>query len=321
MTVEEPDLFSAIAPAVKKVDGHEWTDPQRRGITTVGRSLLVSAAAGSGKTSVLAERCVHLVCDAADPCDVDELLVVTFTDAAAAEMKGRIQKALRKRAEREPSARLNRQLALVDRAQISTLHSFCSRVLRQHFHRVGVDPTFSVLDGEEANLLRREIARRVIDDRFERDENDLFARLVDYYGDGDDSRIADRIIRLHDMLTSVRDPEQWSAQAIARIEEAIENPLERSELGRALIDRVEAGLVALQTHCEQTIAFVTNLGDFSKYVALLQGDARGIEHLQETLRNHGFDAMKEVMPEGLDRLPSIPNSVPGKEAAKESTLR
>src|SRR5688500_9748738 len=81
----------------------EWTKEQRAGITTVGHSLLVSAAAGSGKTSVLAERCAHLVCDCAEPCDVDELLVVTFTEAAAAEMKGRIQAALRDRAARDPS--------------------------------------------------------------------------------------------------------------------------------------------------------------------------------------------------------------------------
>src|SRR5688500_18077354 len=111
-----------------------WTDEQRAGITTVGHSLLVSAAAGSGKTAVLAERCAHLVCDAADPCDVDELLVVTFTEAAAAEMKSRIGAALRARAAASPSERLSRQLVLLDAASISTLHGFCSRLLRQHFH-------------------------------------------------------------------------------------------------------------------------------------------------------------------------------------------
>src|SRR6187549_2072134 len=99
--------------------GARWTGAQWAGIATTGRSLLVSAAAGSGKTAVLAERCAYLVCDAPDPCDVDELLVVTFTEAAAAEMKARIGDALRARAVAAPSERLTRQLALLDRASIS----------------------------------------------------------------------------------------------------------------------------------------------------------------------------------------------------------
>src|SRR5437660_4028800 len=113
---------------------HKWTDEQRAGITTVRRSLLVSAAAGSGKTAVLAERCAYLVCDAKPCCDVDELLVVTFTEAAAAEMKSRIEKALRLRIAKSPDPRLARQLALIDRAQVSTLHGFCAKLIRQYFH-------------------------------------------------------------------------------------------------------------------------------------------------------------------------------------------
>src|SRR5436305_11729258 len=101
-----------------------WTPAQILGIRTVGRSLLVSAAAGSGKTAMLAERCAYLVCDAPEPhrCDVDELLVVTFTEAAATEMRHRIHDALRRRATQSaggPSERLNRQLHLIDQAHIS----------------------------------------------------------------------------------------------------------------------------------------------------------------------------------------------------------
>ena len=135
----------------------KWTAEQLRGIETAGRSLLVSAAAGSGKTAVLAARCAHLVIDATPPCDVDQLLVVTFTEAAAAEMKGRIESVLRERLtmlDTEDDPRLVRQLALIERAQVSTLHGFCSRLLRQNFHLLGLDPAFSMLDGDEAKLLR-----------------------------------------------------------------------------------------------------------------------------------------------------------------------
>src|SRR5690348_10036666 len=117
----------------------KWTKEQLAGIETTGHSLLVSAAAGSGKTAVLAERCAYLVCDAPDKCDVDELLVVTFTKAAAAEMRVRIEAALRKRLEKSEDPRLSKQLMLLDRAQISTLHGFCTTVLRQYFHVLGLD--------------------------------------------------------------------------------------------------------------------------------------------------------------------------------------
>src|SRR5579875_528100 len=121
----------------------QWTAAQQRGISEVGKSVLVSAAAGSGKTSVLAERCAHLVCDGPNRCNIDELLVVTFTEAAAAEMKGRIASALAQRAAATPNdPHILHQLALVDAAQVGTLHGFCNRLLKQYFHRLGVDPGF-----------------------------------------------------------------------------------------------------------------------------------------------------------------------------------
>jgi ATP-dependent helicase/nuclease subunit A len=131
----------------------DWTRQQREAIEAVGRSVLVSAAAGSGKTAVLAEHCAHLVCDAQDCCGIDELLVVTFTESAAASMRARIQEALRQRMAQRPSDRLNRQLALVEHAHVSTVHGFCARLLRQNFNLAGLDPEFQILDGDEACLV------------------------------------------------------------------------------------------------------------------------------------------------------------------------
>ncbi|MEA2708727.1 MAG: ATP-dependent helicase/nuclease subunit, partial [Phycisphaerales bacterium] len=173
-----------------KPTGAKWTDAQWAGIATTGRSLLVSAAAGSGKTAVLAERCAYLVCDAPQPCDVDELLVVTFTEAAAAEMKSRIELALFERINRSGhDSRLARQLALVDRANVSTLHGFCARLIRQHFHLLELDPAFTVIDGDEASLLRTEVARELFEQRYEGAQSQAFHALVDAYGDGNDERL------------------------------------------------------------------------------------------------------------------------------------
>ncbi len=202
-----------------------WTDQQRAAMTTTGCNLLVSAAAGSGKTAVLAERCAHLVCDAAPPCGVEEILVVTFTEAAAAEMKQRIDKTLRTRLESGPAddPRLLRQLALIEYAPISTLHAFCFRLLRQNFHRAGLDPNFAIFDEDEANLLRLETAREVFADRYEAENSAAFERFIDAYGDGDDEPIMQRVINAYSLLRSLADPQSWLLEARRRLAEPAAN--------------------------------------------------------------------------------------------------
>ncbi|MHC4696847.1 MAG: UvrD-helicase domain-containing protein [Planctomycetota bacterium] len=136
------------------------TPEQQCAVETAGRSVLVSAAAGSGKTAVLARRVAYLVCDAPSQhrCNVDQLLVLTFTDAAASEMKSRITDAIRERVREQPhDDRLREQLALMDTAQISTVHSFCLWIVRRWFMEAGVDPNASILDSDEATLLKREV--------------------------------------------------------------------------------------------------------------------------------------------------------------------
>ncbi len=137
-----------------------FTKQQRQAIEMAGRSVIVSAAAGSGKTAVLAERCAYLVCDAPAEfrCDVDQLLVLTFTDAAASQMRLRIKEALHARIADQPKdARLREQAALVDSAQISTIHAFCLWLVRRWFTHIGIDPTASVLGGDEESVLKREV--------------------------------------------------------------------------------------------------------------------------------------------------------------------
>ena len=124
-----------------------WTDDQLRAIRHVGGSLVVSAAAGSGKTAVLAERCVYLTCEAPPPhrCDIDRLLVVTFTEAAAAEMKSRIRENLQSRLGLRPNdSVLREQVVLLESAQISTVHAFCLWLIRRWFTKVDVDPAFTI---------------------------------------------------------------------------------------------------------------------------------------------------------------------------------
>src|SRR4051812_48998157 len=220
----------------------KWTPQQRAGIATTGRSLLVSAAAGSGKTAVLAERCAFLVCDANPTCDVDELLVVTFTEAAAAEMKSRIERALHERLGASNDRRLARQLALIDRAQVSTLHGFCAKLIRQHFHLLNLDPAFTVLDGDEAALLRLEVARDVFAEQYEAADAERFHAFIDAYGDGNDQRLMEKVVDTHQLLCSLVDPQAWLRDARREISECCDKPLEQTAMGKSLLAELQRRL-------------------------------------------------------------------------------
>ena len=102
---------------------------------------------------------------------------------------------------------------LIDQAQVSTLHSFCARLLRQHFHLVGLDPAFSVMDAEEARLLRLEVGRELLQDRYELDSDGSFQRLVDAYAEGDDERLLRHVLHAHELLGSLVDPQAWLSRA------------------------------------------------------------------------------------------------------------
>ena len=136
--------------------GVNWTEDQKKVIDLRNRNILVSAAAGSGKTAVLVERIMEIVCDETHPVDVDRLLVVTFTKAAAAEMKERVGAAIRKRLAEQPNnGYLQKQETLVHHAQITTIDSFCSYILRNHFGEIDLDPAFRVADEGELKLLKK----------------------------------------------------------------------------------------------------------------------------------------------------------------------
>ncbi|CAN5494554.1 helicase-exonuclease AddAB subunit AddA [soil metagenome] len=297
-----------MSAAVAGQPATRWTPDQQRAIHTVGQSLLVSAAAGSGKTSVLAERCAYLVCDAPPPfrCDVTDLLVVTFTEAAAAEMRSRIAAALYRRYQQNDDQRLAHQLALIDRAQISTIHSFCTRVLRQNFHLLGLDPNFQMLSEEEGTLLRSEIARDVFAAHYESDSSAQFARLIDCYGDGRDEALRHRVIRIHALLGSLVDPKQWIEQSRQRIIEAAEKPMTESALGRAVLKRVGSQLSII---VERLVRLITQLQSSPRLAKYEEYATEILAHAQSWLdafRADGINGLAAAVKTfALDRMPTV----------------
>ena len=209
--------------------GMTWTKEQQQVIDLRNRNILVSAAAGSGKTAVLVERIKELVLDKKHPVDIDHLLVVTFTNAAAAQMKERVAKALEKALQENPSdVRLQQQAALVQNAQITTTDSFCLYVLRNHFHEIGLEPNFRIGDEGELKLLREDVMTGLFEQCYE-EKNPGFLHLISCYGTSrSDAPVRDMIFKLYSYAQSYPWPKQWLREALSCYEIKTEQELEQA---------------------------------------------------------------------------------------------
>jgi ATP-dependent helicase/nuclease subunit A len=325
------------------------TEEQLRAVSTTGRSVIVAAAAGSGKTTVLAERCAYLVCDAPpeERCDIDALLVLTFTEAAAAEMRSRIVETIRRRAEERPhDERLRDQLALAEAAQISTIHSFCLWAVRRWFSHLGIDPTATVLDADEASLLKKEVLDGLFNNLYASvpatgnilgadtigdaaagavatavrtgwatDKlGESFVRLVEVYGLGEDRDIAAFVLRLYEFSTSLPDPRRWLDDAVDSL---TEHPEKRIE---ALASELRAELHVQREHCE-ALAAGLEAGDpvghnhadrIHDYVKQL---AEWVTELGQTsdFTRERFERLREAIGGfdfGKQRAPNLPKGTP-----------
>ena len=192
-----------------------FTDTQRQVIEIRDCNLLVAAAAGSGKTAVLVERIVEMVCDEENPVDIDRLLVVTFTNAAAAQMRERVSRALNDRLALDPgNEHLQRQTTLLYNAQITTIDSFCLFVLRNQFHTIGLNPGFRIAEEGELKLLRADVLADVIEDAYAK-EDPAFLHCMEYFSVGSrDDAVEKEALKLYDFAMSMPFPEEWLVERL-----------------------------------------------------------------------------------------------------------
>ena len=188
--------------------GNSWTDEQKRAISERGRNILVSAGAGSGKTAVMVERAVRLIMD--DRVPVSSMLIVTYTNAAAAEMKDRLRKSLKDRladegATAEEQSWIKEQLDRLGDAHISTFHSFAQRVLREFFYLTDVEPGFRVLDEAEAEVLKEQALEDLFEAEYEEKRDDFISFMDSYSGEKNDGDAKELISELYRKLEAVPD--------------------------------------------------------------------------------------------------------------------
>ncbi|MCK9918143.1 UvrD-helicase domain-containing protein, partial [Microbacteriaceae bacterium K1510] len=282
-----------------------WTDEQWQAITKRGRNLLVAAAAGSGKTSVLVERIIRRITDPSEPVGVDQLLVVTFTNAAAAEMRHRIGDALRKALETNPhSTHLRRQLTLLQRATITTIHSFCLGLLRQHYYLVDLDPDFRIADQMETELLRQDVLEAKLEEWYEQDAG--FQALADVMLDGqDDVGLSALLLRLYDFSRSHPRPSRWLEQAAGMFELEEASSLSSSPWTKAILQSIRLQLRGLEAAMQKADLLAAAPEGPNAYVPLLKQEKAAIQSACEACK-HGWEELDKALHSvSFQRLPAV----------------
>ena len=225
-----------------------WTKEQEQVIAARGCNLLVSAAAGSGKTAVLVERIITRLTEGENPLDVDQLLVVTFTEAAAAEMKERIRGAIEKKLETDPdNAHLQRQATLIHHAKITTIHSFCLSVIRDYFHTIDLEPGFRTMEEGERKLLMQEVMENLLEEEYAKGESS-FTDFVEMASTGrDDKKVEELILELYEFSRSNPDPEEWLLDSIEGYESVKSEPWGTLPFVEAAVEHTKATLEDMES--------------------------------------------------------------------------
>ena len=269
----------------------KWTKEQQQAIDTRRCNLLVAAAAGSGKTAVLVERIIKIITTEENPVDIDKLLVVTFTSAAAAEMRERIAAAISKALEKNPDSKnLQKQLTLLSRANITTMHSFCLDIIKNYFYTIDLDPSFRIADETEITLMKNEIIEDIFEELYEED-NEYFKGLIEAYSTAkDDERLKEIILNLYKFSMSGPWPENW---LIEKAEEFNINTLEElnnTKWVEILKDNIRVEIEGFINMYHKAIEIINDTDGLEPYLDNFRGDLECLENVYEVL-NKG---LKEI---------------------------
>ena len=248
---------------------NKWTNEQLSAITQKGNNILVAAAAGSGKTTVLVERIIRKIIN--DHVDIDKILVVTFTNAAASEMRERILTALYKQIDEDPlNQRLRKQIVLLNKASICTIDAFCLDIIRNNFFEIGASSNFRIADNTELELLKQEAIEETFEELY-LENDDEFNKLIELYaGYKDDENLKNIILKIHNYIQSAPFPEDWLEEQIEKFNMSNIEDFSQTEWGKIILknfrDEVLNSIQILESSKHQ-LDMITELSKFSLVVA------------------------------------------------------
>ena len=286
--------------------GVDWTTDQRHAIECRKGSVLVSAAAGSGKTTVLVERVIRRLTDEDNPCSAEDLLIVTFTRAATAQMREKIGAAILKRLSEDPTDRhLRRQYMLLPFAKICTIDSFCNDLVRENFHALGISPDYSLLDNETAVIMKNDVCEAMLERAYEEDSDGSFSGLSDMMSSGSsDEDFAKLIIKMYDISTAYPFPDLWLDSLI---EEYSQPDINKSRWG-GIIKKYVCDMLdyCVSSSNDMMTAMESDPIVADAYGAAVQSDINMYAELREKVNrdwDEALEAFKTVKYMSLGRVP------------------
>ncbi len=277
-----------------------WTREQRQAIETRGKNILVAAAAGSGKTAVLVERIKGLILE--EGCPIDRMLIVTFTNAAAAEMKEKIFQAINQAAEELAEtgetqlAFLREQLNLLPSANISTFHAFALEIIKKYFYIIDIEPNFRICDDAQQTIMRANAMENLLEEFFDKDDPDFLAFLDAYSGDRNDDRLKEMLDKVYDTIRSLPEPKQWLHEKVEVLRRGISSTGQAAPLLDFLWEIAQqrvaaAGRMVLENRQRASAA------GLAAAAALAEDDLLQIENLKAALAERDYQAMRAALSE------------------------
>ncbi|HBF1266298.1 TPA: helicase-exonuclease AddAB subunit AddA [Clostridioides difficile] len=273
----------------------KWTKEQLEVIESRECNLLVAAAAGSGKTAVLVERIIQMITSRENPIDIDKLLVVTFTNAAASEMRERIGDAIGKALDENPENKhLQNQLVLLNKSSITTIHSFCLDVIKSNFHRINLDPNFRIGDQTECAILKQEAIEEVFEDLYEeRDEG--FLNLVESYAErGGDKEVQDIILGIYSFAMASPEPKKWLIDSAERFNIDENFDFSQSIWARAILDTVKIEINGLCLNMERALKEVESIEELETFAEKLSVEYKKIADISQACNKSWDEAYKKM---------------------------
>lgn len=282
--------------------GLKWTSSQQKVIDVRNRNILVSAAAGSGKTAVLVARILELIMDKENPCNIDEMVIVTFTKAAAAQMRQRIMKALEEQLEMQPgNAHLEKQIALIHQAQITTIHGFCKSIIDHHFYLLDLEPGFRIGEDAEIELIKKDVLDQILIQAYG-DGKESFFSYVDRYAPGkNDAQIEEQIQKLYNFVMGNPFPDEFMKQCVDKYQENdfVKTEFYFKETYSYVMNELKHAKRMLLNGLEICAEDVR----LDKYAATLQNDLDGIEFLCNSVDYESLS--KAVMAHSFAKLGTV----------------
>lgn len=268
-----------------------WTPKQLQAITQKGDNILVAAAAGSGKTAVLVERIINKITN--ENVDIDKLLVVTFTNAAATEMRERVLDAIYKKLEEEPdNMRLRKQILLLNKCNISTIHAFCLEVIKNNFYRIDVSPNFRLANTPETELLKLETLEKTFDELYEKNDPEFINLINTYCSYRDDDLLKEMVLKIYKYIQSMPFPEEWLREQVEKFEVNGITDFSETSWGKILIENAKetvsdciGKLIEIKTTLEDDI-------ELEKWCTIIKED---IIILEELLKINEWDKFYMVI--------------------------